>query len=96
MEILEIVLIVLMILGALVSMIISKPMRKHLLAQTKIKNIGLFQMPFYLKDYHKMMSETVDISKKKKYKSYFIIFMILNLGFFLAGILLILVPGSSF
>ena len=96
MEKLEIILIVLMILGALVSMIIGKPMRKHLLEQTKIKNNGLVQMPFYIKDYHKMISETKDVLKKKKYQNFFLIFMISNLGFFLCGIILILIPGSTF
>jgi hypothetical protein len=96
MEKLEIILIVLMILGALVSMIIGKPMKNHLLEQTEIKNIGLFQMPFYIKDYHKMISETTDVSKKKKYQNFFLIFMISNLGFFVSGIILILIPGSSF
>lgn len=95
MEILEIILIVLMILGALVSVIIGKPMRKHLLEETRIKNIGLFQMPFYIKDYNKMISETDDVSNRKKYQKFFIIFMLANLAFFLSGVILILIPGSS-
>ena len=93
MEVLEILIIILMILGALVSIIIGIPMRKHLLTQTKIKNIGLFQMPFYLKDYYKMISETIDVSKRGKYKNYFTIFMISILGLFLFAILLLLIPG---
>lgn len=96
MDILEIILVVLLILGALVSVIIGRPMRKHLLEQTKIKNIGLFQMPFYIKDYNKMISETDDVSNRKKYQNFFIVFMIANLIFFLAGVILILTPGSSF
>ena len=92
MEILEIVLIALMILGALVSLIIGTPMRKHLLAETKIKSIGLFQITFYLKDYNKMIEDTDDPSKKRKYRSYLIIFMVANLGFIVFGAILLLMP----
>lgn len=94
MEVLQVILVLLMILGALVSMIIGIPMRKHLLAQTKIKNIGLFQMPFYLKDYYRMIGETADSLDKKKYRNYFTIFMISSLSFVLFAIILLLIPGS--
>ena len=94
MEIQEIILIVLIILGALISMIVSIPMKKHLLAETKIKSIGLLQMPFYLKDYHKMINESSDIPKKKRYQTYFTVFMISNIGFVLSAIILLIIPGS--
>ena len=94
MEVIELILVALMILGVLISLLIGMPMRKHLLAQTEIKKIGLFQMPFYLKDYHRMISETIEVSKKKKFQTYFTIFMISNLSFILFAIILLLIPGS--
>jgi len=95
MEVLEIVLIVLIILGALLATIVSGPMRKHLIAETEIKKIGLFQMPFYLKDYYKLVNDTTDVSKKKKFRTHYTLFMIANLAFILCAILLLLIPGSS-
>lgn len=95
MEVLEIIIVILLILGVLVSIIISRPMSKHLVAETEIKRIGLFQMPFFIKDYYKMMNDATEKSKKKKFKIYYIIFMITNLGFILSAILLIIIPGTS-
>ncbi len=94
MEIFEIVLIALMILGLFISMIVAYPMRKHLMIETDIKNIGLFQMPFYLKDYNSMIGKVENISDRNKYRRYFIIFLISNTGFIVAGIILLFLPGS--
>lgn len=94
MEILEPVLVVLLIVSVIISVFIGLPMRKHLLAETEIRKIGLFQMPFYLKDYHRMIYETENVSNRNKYRKYFTIFLISNTAFIIAGIILILMPGS--
>ena len=95
METLELSLIILLILCVLISMIISRPMRKHLLADTGIKRIDLFQMPFYLKDYNKMIADCDDPAKKSRYRSFFIVFLLSNLVFILAAIALFMLPGIT-
>lgn len=95
MEVFDLTLAALMILAVLVSLAIGMPMRKHLLSKLKAKNIGLFQMPFYLKDYYSMMIETTEASEKRKFRIYFTIFMISNLAFVIFAILLLLTPGST-
>ena len=92
MEFFEIILIMLLILGALLSMIVSEPMRRHLKKDTKHKKISFFQMPFYLKDYYKMLTEITDSRKKRRYNVFFIIFMTSTLVFMISGIVLLVLP----
>jgi hypothetical protein len=91
----EIVLVVLLILGVLLSMIIGMPMRRHLLEHTHIKKIGLFQMPFYMKDYQKMIVDSEDLARKKKFQAYLSIYLLANLIFIIAALILLLQPEMS-
>lgn len=95
MEGLELTFAAFMILGILVSLVMGMPMRKHLLAKLKVKRIGLFQMPFYLKDYQAMIGETTEASEKRKYRIYLTVFLVSNLTFVIFAILLLLTPGST-
>jgi hypothetical protein len=95
METFAIMMIVLMILGLMLAMILGLPMRKHLLKETEIKRILLFQMPFYLKDYNKMIEDTEDPLKKSRYRLFFILFMLSSLLSIIAGILLLFSPEST-
>ena len=94
MEALELVLIILMIAGALVSLIIALPMKRHLLSQKKVKRILFFQMPFYLKDYYKMVSDTEDLFLRRKFRTFYIIFMTGYLGFILSAIIWLFVSDT--